>query len=37
MVEFHGDTKPDGIERTWHRLLTREDVPGEKHYTFSPA
>ena len=36
MVDFHGATKPDGIERTWPNLLTREGVLGEEYYKFSP-
>ena len=35
MVDFHGATKPDGIERTWPNLLTREGVLGEEYYKFS--
>jgi alpha-glucosidase len=28
MIDFHGAFKPDGIERTWPNLLTREGVMG---------
>lgn len=34
MVDFHGATKPTGIERTWPNILTREGVRGhEWHIT----
>lgn len=35
MVDFHGAYKPDGIERTWPNLLTREGVMGGEYYKFS--
>ncbi|ORX39832.1 glycoside hydrolase 97 [Kockovaella imperatae] len=34
MVDFHGATKPSGLERTWPNVLTREGVRGhEWHVT----
>lgn len=35
MVDFHGAYRPDGIERTYPNLLTREGVLGEEYYKFS--
>lgn len=35
MVDFHGAYRPDGIERTWPNLLTREGVLGEEYSKFS--
>lgn len=35
MVDFHGAYKPDGIERTYPNLLTREGVLGEEYSKFS--
>ena len=35
MVDFHGSYKPDGIERTYPNLLTREGVLGEEYSKFS--
>lgn len=35
MVDFHGAYKPDGIERTYPNLLTREGVMGGEYYKFS--
>lgn len=35
MVDFHGAYAPDGIERTWPNLLTREGVLGAEHYKWS--
>ena len=32
MVDFHGAYKPDGIERTYPNLLTREGVRGAEYY-----
>lgn len=34
LVNFHGAYKPDGIERTYPNLLTREGVMGGEHYKF---
>ncbi len=31
MIDFHGAFKPDGIERTYPNVLTREAVMGEKY------
>lgn len=31
MVDFHGAYKPDGIERTWPNLMTREGVKGNEY------
>ncbi|MFV0537917.1 MAG: glycoside hydrolase family 97 protein [Dysgonomonas sp.] len=35
MVNFHGAYKPDGIDRTFPNLLTREGVLGEEYSKFS--
>ncbi len=35
MLDFHGAYKPDGIERTYPHLLTREGVMGSEYYKFS--
>lgn len=35
MLDFHGAYKPDGIERTYPNLLTREGVLGEENYKWS--
>lgn len=35
MLDFHGAYKPDGIDRTYPHLLTREGVMGEEYYKFS--
>lgn len=35
MLDFHGAYKPDGIERTYPHLLTREGVMGGEYYKFS--
>lgn len=35
MVDFHGAYKPDGIDRTYPNLLTREGVLGEEYSKFS--
>ena len=35
MVDLHGAYKPDGIERTYPNLLTREGVLGEEYSKFS--
>jgi len=35
MVDFHGSYKPDGIERTYPNLLTREGVMGEEYSKFT--
>lgn len=35
MVDFHGAYRPDGIQRTYPNLLTREGVLGEEYYKFS--
>lgn len=35
MVNFHGAYKPDGIERTYPNLLTREGVMGGEYSKFS--
>jgi alpha-glucosidase len=31
MVDFHGATKPTGMERTWPNVLTREGVRGHEY------
>ena len=31
MVDFHGAYKPDGMERTWPNLMTREGVMGNEY------
>jgi alpha-glucosidase len=35
MVDFHGAYKPDGIERTWPNVLTREGVLGLEYNKWS--
>ncbi len=35
MLDFHGAYKPDGIERTYPHMLTREGVLGSEYYKFS--
>ncbi len=35
MLDFHGAYKPDGIDRTYPHLLTREGVLGAEYYKFS--
>lgn len=35
MVNFHGAFRPDGIDRTYPNLLTREGVLGEEYSKFS--
>lgn len=35
MLDFHGAYKPDGIERTYPHMLTREGVMGNEYYKFS--
>ena len=35
MVDFHGAYKPDGIERTWPNMLTREGVMGNEYNKWS--
>lgn len=35
MVNFHGAYKPDGIERTYPNMITREGVLGEEYSKFS--
>ncbi|QEM10577.1 glycoside hydrolase family 97 protein [Mucilaginibacter rubeus] len=35
MVDFHGAYKPDGIERTYPNMVTREGVLGEEYSKFS--
>ncbi|WP_312747255.1 glycoside hydrolase family 97 protein [Sphingobacterium multivorum] len=35
MVNFHGAYKPDGIERTYPNMITREGVLGEEYAKFS--
>ncbi|AYL95538.1 glycoside hydrolase family 97 protein [Mucilaginibacter celer] len=35
MVDFHGAFKPDGIERTYPNMVTREGVLGEEYSKFS--
>ena len=35
MLDLHGAYKPDGIERTYPHLLTREGVLGEENYKWS--
>lgn len=35
MVDFHGAFKPDGSERTWPNVLTREGVMGLEHSKWS--
>lgn len=35
MVNFHGCTKPSGLERTWPNLMTNEAVLGGEFYMFN--
>ncbi len=35
LLDFHGAYKPDGLERTYPNLLTREGVLGSEYYKFS--
>jgi alpha-glucosidase len=35
MIDFHGAYKPDGIQRTWPNLLTREGVMGLEYSKWS--
>lgn len=35
MLDLHGAYKPDGIERTYPHMLTREGVMGSEYYKFS--
>lgn len=35
MLDFHGAYKPDGIERTYPHMLTREGVMGSEYYKFT--
>ena len=35
MLDFHGAYKPDGIERTYPNMLTREGVMGAEYYKWS--
>ncbi|MDR1555826.1 MAG: glycoside hydrolase family 97 protein [Tannerellaceae bacterium] len=35
MVDFHGAYKPDGIDRTYPNMITREGVLGEEYAKFS--
>lgn len=35
MIDFHGAYKPDGIERTWPNLMTREGVLGLEYTKWS--
>ncbi len=35
MLNFHGAYKPDGIERTYPNMMTREGVMGGEYYKFS--
>ncbi len=35
MINFHGAYKPDGIERTYPNMMTREGVLGEEYAKFS--
>lgn len=35
MVDFHGAYKPDGIDRTYPNMMTREGVMGEEYSKFS--
>lgn len=35
MLDLHGAYKPDGIERTYPNMLTREGVMGAEYYKFS--
>ncbi len=35
MIDFHGAYKPDGINRTWPNLITREGVLGKEYLKWS--
>ena len=35
LVDFHGAYKPDGMERTWPNVITREGVKGLEHNKWS--
>ena len=35
MIDFHGAFKPDGIERTWPNLMTREGIMGAEYNKWS--
>lgn len=35
MIDFHGAFKPDGLERTWPNLMTREGVMGAEYNKWS--
>jgi alpha-glucosidase len=35
LVDFHGAYKPDGINRTYPNMITREGVMGNEYYKFS--
>ena len=35
MIDFHGAYKPDGINRTWPNLITREAVMGKEYLKWS--
>ncbi len=35
MIDFHGAYKPDGIQRTWPNLMTREGVMGLEYLKWS--
>ena len=35
LVDFHGSYKPDGMERTWPNVITREGVKGLEHNKWS--
>lgn len=35
MLDLHGAYKPDGIERTYPHMMTREGVMGSEYYKFS--
>jgi alpha-glucosidase len=35
MIDFHGAFKPDGVERTWPNLMTREGVMGAEYNKWS--
>jgi alpha-glucosidase len=35
LVDFHGSYKPDGLDRTWPNVITREGVKGLEHNKWS--
>ena len=37
MVDLHGAYKPDGIERTWPNMMTREGVRGNEYNKWDPG